>query len=725
MLWTNNLANAVTTKILIHKTMKKKFFILAAVLFMLSNISPDIVNSQTKDASNPLLQKWSAAYEIPPFEKIKPEHFIPAYKYAMEEHNKEIKAIIENKKPATFENTVLAYDKSGKLLSKISAVFGSVSGVGSNPQILAIARELSPLTSKHTNDISLNDELFQRVKQVYDNRDNLKLNKAQMRLLTEMYKRFERNGANLPDDKKEEIKKLNSRISELQLAFGQNLLAETGNYALILSKEETAGLDQNQLMAAESRAKKMEKTGYAFGLDNPSIIPFLENSENRNYREEILNAYLNRCNNNNEYDNKSVIKELIDLRLKKAKIMGFENFAQYQLQDKMAKTPETVYDLLDQLWGPALKAAKKEAADMEEIIKNNDIPITLESYDWRFFFEKSKKENFDLTDAQLRPYFKLENVREGIFYVCKQLYGISFSQLNNVPVPHPEANAWLCKDFNGKDLGVLFMDMFARPGEKRGGAWCGGFRSQSYENGKKVIPLVTIVGNFTRGIGNEPALLSSDEVETFFHEFGHALASLLKDVPYDGLGGFTRDFVELPSQIMEHWAFEPEVLKVYAKHYKTGEIIPDDLIEKLDKAEKYGQGFRTTEYLAASYLDMDYHILKSIPNNFSVLIFEDNVLTDRNLMRQIPPRYRSTYFQHTFTGGYTAVYYSYIWAEVLDCDAYEAFLEKGDIFDKETATKFRREVLEKANLEDAMDLYINFRGKKPGIEPLLKNRGLD
>jgi len=701
--------------------MKKLFFILTTIIFMQSNA----VNAQTKDSSNPLLQKWSAPYEIPPFEKIKPEHYIPAYKYAMTEHDKEIKAIIDNPKPPTFENTVLAYDKSGKLLSGISAVFGSVSGVGSNPQILAIAKELSPLTSKHFNDISLNEKLFQRIKQVYDNRDNLKLDKAQMRLVTETYKRFERNGANLSEDKKEEMKKINLRISELQLAFGQNLLAETGNYTLLLKKDETAGLSQNQLMAAESRAKKINKEGYAFGLDNPSIMPFLENAENRKYREEILDAYLNRCNQNNEYDNKAIIKELIALRLKKAQIMGFENFAQYQLQDKMAKTPEAVYELLDQIWTPALRAAKKEAADMEEIIKDNNIPITFESYDWRYFFEKSRKKNFDLTDAQLRPYFKLENVREGIFYVCKQLYGITFTQLTNVPAPNPEATAWLCKDFDGKDLGVVFMDMFARPGEKRGGAWCGGFRSQTYENGKKVIPLVTIVANFTRGVGNEPALLSADETRTYFHEFGHGLASLFKDVPYEGLGSYTRDFVELPSQIMEHWAFEPEVLKMYAKHYKTGEIIPGDLIEKLDKSDKYGQGFITVEYLAASYLDMDYHILKSVPANFSVLIFEDNAMVNRGLIRQIPPRYRSAYFQHTFTGGYTAGYYSYIWAGVLDCDAYQAFVETGNIFDKATATKFRKEILSKGNLEDAMDLYVNFRGKKPGIEALLKNRGLE
>jgi len=701
--------------------MKKLSLIPTTVLFILSFT----MNAQTKDISNPLLQKWNTPYEIPPFEKIKPEHYMPTYKYAIEEHKKEINAITNNKKPATFENTILAYDESGKLLSDVSAVFSSASSVGSNPQILAIARELSPLTSKHFSDISLNEKLFQRIKQVYDNRDNLKLDKAKMRLLTEMYQRFERNGANLSSDKKEKMKKLNARISELQLIFGQNLLAETGNYTLLLSEEETAGLNQNQLMEAAERAGKMNKEGYAFGLDNPSVIPFLENSENRKYREEILKAYLNRCNNNNEFDNKNVIKELIDLRLKKAQIMGFENFAQYQLQDKMAKTPESVYELLDQLWGPALNVARKEAADMEEIIKDNNIPITLEAQDWRFFFEQSKERNFDISDALLRPYFQLENVREGIFYVCNRLYGITFRELSNVPVPHPEATAWLCNDLDGKELGVLFMDMFARPSEKRGGAWCGGFRSQTYENGKKIIPLVTIVCNFTRGVGDEPALLSVDETETFFHEFGHALASLLKDVPYDGLGNYTRDFVELPSQIMEHWAFEPEVLKIYAKHYQTGEIIPDNLVERLDKAGKYGQGFATVEYLAASYLDMDYHVLTSVPSNFSVLIFEDNTLVNRGLIRQIPPRYRSTYFQHTFTGGYTAGYYSYIWAEVLDSDAYEAFLETGDIFDKTTATKFRKEILEKANLEDAADLYMNFRGRKPGIEALLKNRGLN
>ena len=349
----------------------------------------------------------------------------------------------------------------------------------------------------------------------------------------------------------------------------------------------------------------------------------------------------------------------------------------------------------------------------------------LESSDWRFYFEKSMAKKFNLNDSELRPYFKLENVREGIFYVANQLYGITFTQVNNVPLPSAEATAFECKDADGSHLGILFMDMFARPGEKRGGAWCSGFRSQTYKDGKKVTPLVIIVGNFTRPVGEDPALLSTDEAETYFHEFGHALASLLKDVHYNGVGGMTRDFVELPSQIMEHWAFEPQVLKVYAKHYKTGEVIPQELIDKMVNAGKYGQGFATTEYLAASFLDMDFHVLKEIPANLDVLAFEAKSLGDRGLISQIPPRYRSTYFSHTFGGGYTAGYYSYIWAEVLDSDAYQAFVETKDIFNKEVAAKFRKEILARAGQDEAMTLYVNFRGSKPGIGALLKNRGLN
>jgi peptidyl-dipeptidase Dcp len=642
----------------------------------------------------------------------------------MEVHSAEIDAITSNPEPATFENTIVAYDEAGELLSRVSAVFGSASGVKSNDEIIAIAKELSPLTSAHSNEIRLNESLFARIKEVYDNRDSLGLDSDQMRLLTETYKSFARNGAELPADKKEELKKINTEIAANQLAFGQNLLKETEWTLLVENEEDLAGLSDAQIAAAATRAQQAKKEGWIFGLDNPSIMPFLQSADNRELRIKMLDAYLNRCNNGNEYDNNQVIKNLISLRLQKAQLLGYEDYAAYVLEERMAKNADAVYSLLNQLWTPAIAVAKAELADIEALAAKDGITDVVAA-DWRYYFEKSMQSKFNISDEELRPYFKLENVRDGIFYVSNKLFGITFEQLDNVPLPHPEAVAFECKEADGTTLGIVFMDMFSRPGEKRGGAWCGGFRSQSYKDGKREIPLVTIVGNFTRSSGDKPALLSTDETNTFFHEFGHALASLLRDVKYRGLGGMTRDFVELPSQIMEHWVFEPEMLKVYAKHYETGEVIPAELIDKLDKAGKYGQGFATVEYLAASLLDMDYHVLKSIPDDLEPMAFEQKVLGDRGILSQIPSRYRSTYFNHTFGGGYTAGYYSYIWAEVLDCDAYEAFVETGDIFNKDVALKYRKEILERPGVDEAMNLYINFRGREPRIEPLLKNRGLN
>ncbi len=674
--------------------------------------------------TNPLLGEWNTPFEIPPFEQVRPKHYLPAYIKAMEVHSAEIDAITSNPEPATFENTIVAYSNSGELLSRVSAVFGSASGVKSNEEIKAIARELSPLTSAHSNKISLNEELFARIKEVYDNRDNLGLEEDQMRLLTETYKGFARNGANLPADKKEELKKINTELSANQLAFGQNLLKETEWTLLVENEEDLAGLSEAQINTAATRAQQAGKEGWLFGLDNPSVMPFLQSADNRDLRITMLDAYLNRCNNGNEYDNNQVIKNLITLRLQKANLLGYEDYAAYVLEERMAKNADAVYSLLNQLWTPALEVAKAELADIEALAAKDGITEVVAA-DWRYYFEKSMQSKYNISDEELRPYFQLENVREGIFFLANKLFGITFEQLDNVPLPHHEAVAFECKEADGTTLGILFMDMFSRPGEKRGGAWCGGFRSQYYKDGVRVLPLVTIVGNFTRPSGDKPALLSTDETETFFHEFGHALASLFCDVRYKGLGRMTRDFVELPSQIMEHWVFEPELLKEYAKHYETGEVIPAELIEKLDKAGKYGQGFATVEYLAASFLDMDFHVLKSIPEDLEPIAFENKVLGDRGLLPQIPSRYRSPYFNHTFGGGYTAGYYSYIWAEVLDCDAYEAFVETGDIFNQEVALKFRKEILERPGVDEAMNLYVNFRGREPGIEPLLKKRGLN
>lgn len=678
------------------------------------------------NSRNPLLEEWDTPFGIPPFSEVKIEHYKPAVLAAIEEHNKEIEAIINNPEAPSFENTIVALDNSGALFSRVYSVFGSETSINSTPELMAVETELAPIVSAHFNEISMNEQLYQRVKAVYDNRDNLGLEPDQMRLLTETYKDYEKSGATLPEDKKAELKKINSRISELQLKFEQNVLKETAAFNLVVDNEaDLSGLPEAAKEAAAQRAAEKGMEGkWVFGLDNASVMPFLQFDDNRALRTELINGYLHRGDNDNENDNKAIIVEMVNLYNQKAKIMGYDNYAEFVLQDRMAKTPEAVYNLLDQLWTPALKSAKRELADMYPIAKAQGVNDELTAADWRYYFEKAKAEKFNISEDELKPYFKFENVREGIFYVANRLYGITFTQLNNVPVPHPEAQAFECKDADGSTLGIIFMDMFARPGYKRGGAWCGGYREQYYKDGVRVIPIVTIVGNFTRGTGDAPALLSPDETETFFHEFGHALQSLLQDVRYQGNASMTRDFVELPSQINEHWAFEPEVLKVYAKHYQTGEVIPQELVDKLDKSGKYGQGFATTEYLAASLLDMDYFIMDEIPADLDVDKFESKVLGDRGLLSQIPPRYRSTYFTHVFGGGYTVGYYSYIWAEVLDADAYEAFKETGDIFNQEVARKFREEVLERGGEDDAMTLYVNFRGKEPGIDPLLANRGL-
>ena len=684
------------------------------------------VSCNNANSENPLLAEWDTPFGIPPFEQVQPEHYMPAYLEAMAQEKAEIDAIVNNPEEPTFENTIVAYDNSGELLNRISSVFSSANGVNSNDQLRAIAKELSPLTSAHNSEISLNDGLFQRVKAVYEKRDSLGLRPDQMRLLTEMYKSFERNGANLPADKKEELKKINAELAALQLSFGQNLLAETAAFKLVVEKEEDlAGLTANQIAEAASRAEKAGMPGkWIFGLDNPSIMPFLANAHNRELRKQILMGYLNRGNNGNENDNNEIIKKIVDLRLQKAKIFGLENYAQYALGNRMAKTEEAVYNLLDQIWAPALKVAKQEAAEMVQIMKREGLNDKLEAWDWRYYAQKVKAEKYNLDESAMAPYFQLENVLQGIFHVANKLYGYTFNKMENVPVPSTEAVAYEVLNKEGGHQGVVFFDMFARPGAKRGGAWCSTFRGQTYKDGKRVGPLVTIVGNFTRPVGDEPALLTIDEVETMFHEFGHGIDNLTKDVQYNGLRGYPRDFVELHSQLNEHWAFEPEVLNVYAKHYKTGEVIPAELVEKMDKSGKYGQGFATTEYLAASYLDMDYHVLTSIPENLDLVEFETKTLGKRGLIDQIPSRYKTHYFNHTWGGGYTAGYYSYIWAEVLDADAFVAFKETGDIFNQEVAAKYTNELLKRAGEDDAMTLYVNFRGQQPGIDPLLKNRGL-
>ena len=702
----------------------KKMLMAAGVAFVLgawTNVSAQGVQAN----GNPFLAEYTTPFKVPPFDKIKLEHYKEAFLKGMEEQAQEINAIVKQRSAATFENTIVALDQSGKLLSKVSAVFYGQNSANTSDEMQAISRELSPLLSKHRDDIKLNAGLFQRVKFVYDQKSKLNLTKEQAKLLEETYKDFVRGGANLDAAKQAKLRELNSELSMLELTFGQNMLKETNDFQLIIDKkEDLSGLPASLIASAADAAKAAKLEGkWLFTLHNPSVMPFLQYADNRALREKIYNGYINRGNNGNKSDNKEVVKKLVTLRLEKAKLMGYKDYAPFMLEDRMAKTPEKVYALLDEVWTPALAKAKDELADIKAEIKKEGGNFEPEGWDWRYYFEKAKIAKFNLDENEVRPYLELNNVRDGAFYVANKLYGITFTEIKDIPTPHEEATAFECKDKDGTHLGVLYMDFFPRE-SKRGGAWCGGYRSQTYENGKRLAPVVTIVCNFSKPAGDQPALLSADEASTLFHEFGHGLHSLFRDVHYFGVASVPRDFVELPSQIMEHWVFEPEVLKVYAKHYKTGEVIPAALIEKLEKSGKYGQGFATVEYLAASLLDMDYHVLKEVPANLDAMEFEANVMNKRGLLKQIPPRYRSTYFNHTMGGGYTAGYYSYIWAEVLDADAFEAFKETGDIFNQDKAIKFRNNVLTPGAIDDAMDMYKNFRGKEPGTAPLLKNRGL-
>ena len=701
----------------------KKIMMTVAIAAILGGCASQ---QKSGDASgNPLLAEYTTPYQVPPFDQIKMEHYKPAFLKGMEEQVKEVEAIVNNSEAPTFENTIVALDQSGELYRKVRTVFGGLNSANTNDDMQALSKELSPLQSKHSDDINLNPKLFARVKEVYDNQSKFNLDKEQKKLLEETYKEFVRGGANLDAESQQKLRDLNSEISMLQLTFGQNMLKETNAFKLIIDKkEDLAGLPESLIAAAAEQAQKDSLEGkWVFTLQNPSVMPFLQYADNRELREKIFNGYINRGNNNNDSDNKEVVRKLVKARLEKAKLMGYEDYASFVLEERMSKNSAAVYDLLDQIWTPTLSKAKEELADINAEIKKDGKNFTAEGWDWRYYADRARKAKFDLDENQIRPYLKLDNVRDGIFYVCQKLYGITFSPLTNVPLPHPEAQAFECKDKDGTHLGVLYMDFFPRA-SKRGGAWCGTYRSQTYEDGKKVAPVVTIVCNFTKPSEGQPALLSADEANTFFHEFGHALHNLFKDVHYYGVANVPRDFVELPSQIMEHWVFQPEVLKVYAKHYQTGEVIPAELIEKLDKSGKYGQGFATAEYTAASLLDMDFHVLKEVPETMDVMKFEADALGKRGALKQIPSRYRTTYFNHTMGGGYTAGYYSYIWAEVLDSDAFQAFVETGDLFNQDYADKFRKYVLTPGGIDDAMDMYVNFRGKKPGIEPLLENRGL-
>ncbi len=676
---------------------------------------------------NPFFETYTTPYEVPPFDKILNAHYLPAFQEGMKQHNAEIEAIVSTAETPGFANTIEALDRSGELLTKVSSVFFNVKEANTNDSINAIAEEVAPLLSQHTDAILLNEALFARVKAVYEQKDNLGLNAEQARLLNETYKNFVRGGANLAADKKEELKKVNEELSLLELKFDKNLLAETNAFKLVIDKQEDlAGLPENVMAGAADEAKAAGMEGkWVFTLQKPSWIPFLTYAENRDLREQLYKAMFNRANNGNENDNKAIINQFVNLRLKKANILGYESWSAYVLDDTMAQKPENVYNLLQKVFNPAIARAKEEVSDMQKMAESEGGKFKIESWDWWYYAEKVRKAKYDLDEEQLRPYFEVNNVRDGAFTVATKLYGLTFTKLENMPLYHPECQVFEVKDADGSLIGVVYVDFFPRE-SKKGGAWMTNYREQyTAADGNNVRPVVSLTCNFSKPVGDKPALLSYDEVETFFHEFGHGLHGLLSQCTYVSLAGtnVSRDFVELPSQIMEHWAAEPEVLKMYAKHYQTGEVIPQELIDKIEKAGKFNQGFVTSEFIAAAFLDMDFHTV-NMPGEFDVNEFEKKSMKKIGLINEIIPRYRPTYFAHAFSWGYSSGYYSYTWAEVLDADAFNAFKETGDIFNQEVAKSFRTNVLERGNTDEPMKLYLNFRGKEPGIEPLLKNRGL-
>ncbi|MBU1718818.1 MAG: M3 family metallopeptidase, partial [Bacteroidetes bacterium] len=682
---------------------------------LLSSCGGSNDENKPRTENNPFFSEYNTPFGVPPFGLIKPEHYKPAFEEGINQILAEIEAITTSEETPDFKNTIEPYSYCGDLLDKVSSVFYNMLSTNTNDTMQKLAAEISPMMAKQKDDVLLNARLFERIKTVFDKKAEMGLNAEQLRLVEEIYKDFVRGGALLAAEDQEKLRNINEELSLLSLKFGDNVLGETNSFKLwIDNTKDLEGIPQGVIDAAALAAKENGQDGkWLFNLQYPSYTPFMTYCANRDLRKKMFEAYSHKGNNGSEFDNNQKISKLVSLRYLKARLLGFDSYADFVVDRNMSGKPEKVYELLAQVWKPAKARAIGEAEEMQKLIAREGGKFSLEPWDWFYYAEKVRKEKYDLDEEMLRPYFKLENVRNGVFDVANKLYGITFLQIKDIPVFHPDAMAFEVKESNGDHLGVLYMDFFPRA-SKRGGAWCTSFREQHRKDGKAITPVVSVVCNFTPPSGDKPSLLSYEEVETLFHEFGHALHSLFCNITYPRLGNVPRDFVELPSQVMEHWAARPEVLKQFARHYKTGEVIPDELIQKITNSGHFNQGFATVEYVAASVLDMDYHCVKDT-TLLDPQVFEKTQMEKLGIIRQIIPRYRSTYFSHVFAGGYSAGYYGYLWAEVLDADAFEAFLEAGNIFDQKTAQSFRKNVLEKAGTEDAMKMYIDFRGKEPGV----------
>ncbi|MFO7880500.1 MAG: M3 family metallopeptidase [Bacteroidales bacterium] len=706
--------------------MKKLMIMILPVILFSTACNTD--KQDEKSSDNPFFQSWETPYGTPPFDEIKTEHYLPAFKEAIKREEAEIKEITENKEEPTFENTVEAFDRTGKMLSNVSRVFFNLKSANSNEEMQDIAKEVSPMLSEHSSNIMLNETLFERIKTVYENRHDSDLTDEQIRVVEKYHQDFIRNGANLNDEDKQSLRGLDKDLSMLSLQFGDNVLAETNkNFRLVIEDEaDLAGLPESVIASAADKAGSLDMEGkWVFGLSRASMLPFLTYAENRDLREKLYRGYFMRGNNDDEYDNKDIIMEMVEKRAEKSALLGYNTHADYVIEKNMAESPEAVEDFLMKLWDAALPVSKQEVYDMQKIIDSEGKDFDLAPWDWWYYAEKVKKQKYDLDESEIKPYLQLENVRDGMFWVANQLFGINFEKLDNVQVYHEDVEVYEVTEDDGTLIGLFYLDYYTRD-SKRGGAWCTSFRGATYdEEGNRVHPLSTVVTNYSAGSVDDPALLSWDQTTTLFHEFGHALHGLFTDGQYKRTAGVVpRDYVELPSQIMENFAGEKEVMKKYAKHYKTGEPMPDELIDKIHKSGHFNQGFVTVEYLAASFLDLDWHTLTTENTVNDVLAFEENSMDEIGLIEEILPRYRSTYFQHIFSGGYSAGYYVYIWAAVLDADAFYAFKESGDIFNQELAEKFRKYCLAEVGDGPAMEQYIKFRGQEPSEEPLLERRGL-
>ncbi len=693
----------------------KKLFILSAMA----------ITIMACNKQNPLLVSEETPYGVPAFDKIRVEHYEPAFKEAVREYQAEIDAIVNNEEEPSFENTIVALDRSGSLLSKVEGVFFNVLEADGNDKMDAVAEVVTPMVTELSDNILLNEALFGRIKEVYDKRESLDLDSEQMRLLTETYKSFANNGANLNENDKARLKAINQELSLLSLRFGNNVVAETNSIQRFVTDEsELSGLPEGAKTAAAEEAAAAGHPGeWLFTPKRTSFTPVLQYCDNRDLRRQLLTDYTIRGNRDNENDNKEVIRRTMQLRIEKAQLLGYECPADYILNDCMAKDSKTVNEFLQSVWAPSLSAAKHEAAELQKLLEEDLPGEKLQPWDWWYYAEKLRKRKYDLNEEQLKPYFELSNVRRGVFALAGKLYGLRFEPLQDMPVYNKEVEVFKVVDESDNLIGILYTDYFPRAG-KRPGAWMNNICPQYIdENGIDHRPVIINVGNFNKPTKDNPSLLSMDDVETLFHEFGHALHGLLSRSHYQTLSGTNvpRDFVEMPSQFMENYCYQPDIMRTYAFHYQTGELIPDSLIEKINAAGKFNQGFVETELLSASILDMDYHCLTSA-DNLDVNQFEAESMQRMSMIPEIIVRYRSTFYNHIFTTGYEAGYYSYTWSAVLDSDAFAAFAETGDITSPEVAARFRH-LLEQGGTRDAQELWNEFRGRPANPQFLLRKKG--